>query len=282
MNGTPLTRAPARRFGRTATTLLATVSLVVLAGCSGEEGGTASSVEIVQSANAQEAATPAPSTPAPSAAPAPAATPVPGAEAPAAPVAPSPAAAVDVPEPDGTVDVATLMAAGPLPDMVMGDANAPVTIVEYASMTCGHCATFHTQTLPTIKKDYIDTGKVKLIMREFPFDPKALAAFMLARCAPEDKRNAMIDVLFRQQDQWARVDNTSAALLNISKLAGFTQESFAACLNDKELQTKIVETQERGETEFGVTATPTLFVNGNKYPGAMGAAALSAVIDSML
>ncbi|MBC8130377.1 MAG: DsbA family protein [Rhizobiaceae bacterium] len=250
-----------KRFGTKAATLFGTACLLVLAGCSGEESGTASS-GVVTSATAQE-------TPAPSAAP--------------ATTAPAPAAAaVEAPAAQGTVDVAELMKPGALPDVVMGDPNAPVTIVEYASMTCGHCATFHIQTLPTIKANYIDTGKAKLIMREFPFDPRALAAFMLARCAPEDKRTAMVDVLFRQQDQWARAQNASEALFNISKLAGFTQESFAACLNDKDLQTKIVETQERGEKEFGVAATPTLFVNGNRYSGAMGAPELSAVIESML
>ena len=105
------------------------------------------------------------------------------------------------PAANGSVDVAKLMEPGPLPDVVVGKADAPVTIVEYASMTCPHCAAFAINTLPEIKKTYIDTGKAKLILREFPFDPRAVAAFMLARCAPGDRREAMVDVLFEQQDE---------------------------------------------------------------------------------
>jgi protein-disulfide isomerase len=196
---------------------------------------------------------------------------------PAAPAA-APAAPVAVPASQGSVDVAKLMEPGPLPDVVIGDPAAPVTIVEYASMTCSHCADFHVNTLPTVKKDLIDTGKAKLILREFPFDPRAVAAFMLARCAPDDKRTAMVDVLFNQQDQWARAENASQALLGIAKLAGFTQETFAACLNDKALQQKVIDTQQRGEKEFGVNATPTFFINGAKYSGSMSAAEFEAVV----
>ncbi len=104
-----------------------------------------------------------------------------------------------------------LMEPQALPDMVMGDANAPVTIVEYASMTCPHCAHFHETTLPALKEKYIDTGKVKLILREFPFDPRAAAAFMLARCAPPEQYFPMVDVLFKQQKTWASAENARRA-----------------------------------------------------------------------
>ncbi|KQT88090.1 DsbA family protein [Aurantimonas sp. Leaf443] len=192
----------------------------------------------------------------------------------------APAADVTVPEPSATVDVAKLMAEQPLKDVVIGNPDAPVTIVEYASMTCSHCATFHEETYPTLKKDYLDTGKAKLILREFPFDPRALAAFMLARCTGDDaKRTAMVDVLFDQQDTWARAENASVALLNIAKLAGMNQEQFAACLNDKDLQSKVVAVQEKGQSEFGVDATPTFFINGQKFAGEMSAAQMGAIID---
>lgn len=193
---------------------------------------------------------------------------------------PVPGAAATAPEAKGTVDIEKLMAPGPLPDIVMGDANAPVTIVEYASMTCGHCADFAVNTLPQIRKDYIDTGKVKLILREFPFDPRAVAGFMLARCAPEGRRNAMVEVLFEQQDTWARAQNASQALLDIAKLAGFTDGSFKACLSDKDLQAKVVATQQRGESEFGVQATPTFFIDGKRYEGAMPPAEFAAALDA--
>jgi protein-disulfide isomerase len=196
-------------------------------------------------------------------------------------VTPAPgAAAVAAPESKGEIDVAKLMSPGPLPDVVMGDPNAPVTIIEYASMTCGHCADFAVNVLPTIQKDYIDTGKAKLIIREFPFDPRAVAGFMLARCAPDDRRNAMVEALFQQQDSWARAQNASQALLDIAKLAGFTEDSFRACLSDKDLQGKVVATQQKGASEFGVEATPTFFINGRRYEGSLPAAEFAAAIDA--
>ncbi|RIY03411.1 DsbA family protein [Aureimonas flava] len=206
----------------------------------------------------------------------------------AAPAAAAPAAAqtnpsaATAPAPEGTVDVSKLMAPQALPDIIVGNADAPVTIVEYASMTCSHCRDFHSETYPKIKADYIDTGKAKLILREFPFDPRALGAFMLARCAGDDKRTAMVDVLFDQQREWAAAENASAALLKIAQLAGMTQDQFAACLKDTELQGKVVAVQTAGQNDFGVNATPTFFVNGDKYSGALSADEMAAVIEKHL
>ncbi|MFC5584047.1 DsbA family protein [Nitratireductor kimnyeongensis] len=189
--------------------------------------------------------------------------------------------AVEAPPSSGTVDMDKLLEEGALEDKVLGDANAPVTIVEYASMTCSHCATFHTRTYPELKKKYVETGKVRFILREFPFDPRAEAGFMLARCS-DDKYFAMVDVLFKQQNNWAPVQDAQSALLKISKLAGFTQESFEACLTDQELLTKVRAVRTRGASDFGVDATPTFFINGKKYSGAMSIEEISAVIDGML
>lgn len=191
-------------------------------------------------------------------------------------------APVKAPEPAGKIDEAKLMAPGTLKDIVMGKADAPVTIVEYASMTCPHCAHFATTTLPTIKEKYIDTGKAKLILREFPFDPRAAAAFMLARCAPEDRYYPMVEVLFAQQEQWAGAANAEEPLLQISKLAGFTQESFKACLTNQKLLDDVNAARERGANEFGVNATPTFFINGSKYSGALSVDEMSAIIDGLL
>lgn len=199
---------------------------------------------------------------------------------PAAPVTPAPPA-VAAPRPSGTVDMAKLLQEGSLPERVLGNADAPVTIVEYASMTCSHCANFHKNTLPTIKANYIDTGKARLVMREFPFDPRAEAGFMLARCA-DDKYFPMIDVLFQQQQNWAGVENAREALLQIARLAGFSQESFEACLTDQKLLDQVREVRNRGAEDFGVDSTPTFFINGNMYKGALAVAEMSAIIDSML
>lgn len=188
---------------------------------------------------------------------------------------------VKIPPSQGTHDVEALMAPNALPEMIIGDAAAPVTIIEYASMTCGHCANFHNNTYPAIKEKYVDTGKVQFIMREFPFDPRAEAGFMLARCSGENYF-PMIDVLFKKQDDWARAQNASAALLQISRLAGFTQESFEACLTDQKLLDDIRAVRQRGAQDFGVDATPTFYINGTKYSGAMGVDEMSAIIDSLL
>lgn len=196
---------------------------------------------------------------------------------PAEPAAPK----VEAPKSAGTVDMAKLLEPGALPEQALGKADAPVTIVEYASMTCPHCATFHEKTLPEFKAKYIDTGKVRMIFREFPFDPRAEAGFMLARCA-KDNYFPMVDVLFKQQQNWAAVQNAKDALLQIAKLAGFSQESFEACLTDQKLLEDVRSVRERGAKDFGVDSTPTFFIDGNRYPGALSIAELSAIIDPLL
>ncbi len=201
---------------------------------------------------------------------------------PADPAKPTEAAAkVEVPEAAGTVDMAKLLQPGALPDMFLGKADAPVTIVEYASMTCPHCAHFHETTLPALKTKYIDTGRARLIFREFPFDPRAEAGFMLARCS-KDNYFPMVDVLFKQQGTWAAPEaNAKEALLQLSKLAGFTQESFEACLTDQKLLDEVRSVQKRGSDEFEVDSTPTFFINGKKYKGALTIEQMSAIIDGI-
>ncbi|WP_163269122.1 DsbA family protein [Chelativorans alearense] len=189
--------------------------------------------------------------------------------------------AVDAPQSTGDVDMDKLLEPGALPEKAEGAEDAPVTIVEYASMTCSHCANFHVNTYPALKEQYIDTGKARLIMREFPFDPRAEAGFMLARCA-DDKYFAMVDVLFKQQNSWAPVQDAQSALLNIAKLAGFSQESFEACLTDQKLLDDVRAVRARGAEEFGVDATPTFFINGKKYSGAMSIEQMAAIIDPLL
>ena len=159
-----------------------------------------------------------------------------------------------------------LLRPGPLPDLVLGKADAPVTIIEYASMTCPHCATFHKTTYPALKTKYIDTGKVRFIFREFPLDELAVAASMLARCAGNDKAMALIDVLFASQDKWA-TRNPVPVLQQIAKQAGLTQKSFEECLSNQKLHDDILAMRERGSKDYKVESTPTLFVNGKVQKG---------------
>ena len=165
-------------------------------------------------------------------------------------------------------DVAQLMAPGPLEDIVMGKPDAPVTIVEYASMTCPHCAQFHTAVLPQLKAKYIDNGQVKLILREFPLDGLAVAAFMLARCAGPDRYYPMVGALFETQGTWA-VPGTQGKdkLLLIARQAGFSKEKFDQCLADKDLFNKIVAVRQQANEKFQVDSTPSFFVNGKRMKG---------------
>ncbi len=190
--------------------------------------------------------------------------------------------AQDVPESSGDVDMAAVLKPGALPDRALGDATAPVKIVEYMSMTCPHCAHFHNTVFDEIKKKYIDTGKVYFIIREFPFDPRAAAAFMLARCAPEQQYFPFVSMLFKQQQSWATAQDARAALLQMSKMAGFSQESFEACLTNQKLLDDVNATMQRGATEFGVNSTPTFIINGKKYSGDMSVETMSALIDKLL
>ncbi|MBB4260324.1 MULTISPECIES: DsbA family protein [unclassified Bradyrhizobium] len=156
-----------------------------------------------------------------------------------------------------------------LPDMALGPNDAAVTITEYASMTCPHCAAFNEQVFPKIKKEYIDTGKVKYIFREFPLDIKAAAGSMLSRCIANGdgpKYFAVTDMLFRQQNDWV-VKNTTETLTRIGKQAGLTQQQVEACLKDQALLDKIAADQKYASDVLKVDSTPTFFINGEKIKG---------------
>jgi protein-disulfide isomerase len=163
------------------------------------------------------------------------------------------------------IDPAELLKAGPLPELALGSADAPITVVEYASMTCGHCAAFHNKVFEALKQKYIDTGKVRFIMREFPLDNLAAAASMLARCADDGKTYPLISALFAKQDDWAFVrGDPKPELFKIAQQAGFTQETFEKCLTDQKLLDDISAIRARGSDTFGVSSTPTFFINGKK------------------
>jgi protein-disulfide isomerase len=156
-----------------------------------------------------------------------------------------------------------------LPDMALGPANATVTITEYASMTCPHCADFNEKVFPKIKSEYIDTNKVRYVFREFPLDIKAAAGSMLARCIAKDdagKYFAVIDMLFRQQNDWV-VKNTTETLTRIGKQAGLSQQQVEDCLKDQALLDKIAADQKYAADVLKVNSTPSFFINGELIKG---------------
>ncbi len=179
-------------------------------------------------------------------------------------------------------DAADLAVPGPLGDKPLGNDFAPVLIYEYASLTCGHCATFHANGFKFLKERYIDTGKVKYIRREFPLDPLAAAGFMLAHCAGEGKYHPMVDLLFTRQQAWTRTDKPVDALLGIVRQAGFTQESFESCLKNQAIYDGVNAVRSRGMERFRIDSTPTFFINGRKYKGALSPQELERIIEPLL
>ncbi len=170
---------------------------------------------------------------------------------------------------------------GPLGDVWLGKPDAKVSIIEYASLTCGHCATFHRDTWPALKAKYIDTGKVRFVLREFPLDPLATAGFMLARCNGNERYYPMTDLLFAQQRNWAFTDKPVDALSTMVKQAGFTQESFEACLKRQDIYDAVTQVKDGG-AKAGVDSTPTFFINGQKRSGALSIAEFEKIIEPLL
>jgi len=171
-----------------------------------------------------------------------------------------------------------LMEPGPLGEMAIGDPNAPNVVIEYASMTCSHCASFHADTFEALKEKYIDTGQVYFILREYPLDALATAAFMLARCGPKERYFPLVDLMFDRQPEWAFTDNPKEALLAFVRQAGYTEDSFNACLTNREVQDGVLAVKNRASNEFGVTSTPTFFVNGELQRGAMSIEDFDAIL----
>jgi protein-disulfide isomerase len=178
----------------------------------------------------------------------------------------APVAAFAQGKPKKNFQIAELYKPGPLGDHVIGKDDAPVTIVEYASFTCSHCANFHTTTFPKLKEKYIDTGKVKMIFRVFPTGPAELsiAAGMLAHCAGKDKYFAMTSALFETQRNWAGSSDPVPVLMKLANQAGINDEKFKECLSDKKLAQEIQLIGVRGYESFGVEGTPTFFINGTQ------------------
>jgi protein-disulfide isomerase len=180
----------------------------------------------------------------------------------------------------GTVDLTDLLTPPDEGDMTLGPDTAKVTIVEYGSASCPHCAAFYKDTFLKLKTDYIDTGKVRFIFREFPHNDQGLAAFMVARCAPKEKYWPLIDVFFTTQEKW--VPDAYNQLKNIAQQAGMPAADFDACLKNEKVAKAILDVREKAAKKYGVNGIPYIFVNGKAFEGETSYDAMKAAIDPLL
>jgi protein-disulfide isomerase len=167
-------------------------------------------------------------------------------------------------------------------DYAIGRSDAPLTFVEYASLTCPHCADFHTNVLPAVKTEFIDTGKIRMIYRDYPLDKLALAASMIARCAGRERYFGFIGAFFASQESWARDANPLAALGRIARVGGMSQQDVDACLKNSTIEDAVVRERLQGEKAFGVSATPTLFIGGDKISGGVSIEQFRALVAKKL
>lgn len=180
-----------------------------------------------------------------------------------------------------SADVATLLEITK-EDHILGDEKAPVTIIEYSSLSCPHCAHFHNDILPQLEKEYIEPGKAKLVFRPFPLNAPALKAGIILQCVPKEKYYTFTRVFYRLQEKWAFTENFTADLKTISKVGGMSEEEFDTCANDKAREEKALEdTKKIGDT-LKIEATPTFFINGERLQGASDFAPFKAMIDKKL
>lgn len=182
-----------------------------------------------------------------------------------------------------SVNMAELSRASGLNDMIMGSKNAPVTMIEYGSLTCHRCAEFDTEILPELKKKYITTGKMRLIFREFASDDLALAGFMIARCAPEDKYFPLIEAMFKRQRVWlAASADPRIELFKIARLSGMTKQGFDACLKNEALARAITKVYTHAEKKLDIEGVPTFFINGQALIGNQPLEWFETVINTAL
>ncbi|MEM8979513.1 MAG: thioredoxin domain-containing protein [Pseudomonadota bacterium] len=194
----------------------------------------------------------------------------------------TPAETALVVSPDSTPDI-TPDSSGVV-EMVLGDPDAPITMVEYASYTCPHCQRFHTAAFKDIKRDYIDTGKVKFIYREVYFDRPGLWASIVARCGGEMRFFGITDMIYKQQSQWARMSDPSLVaeeLRKIGRTAGMNDEQLDACLSDEAKAKTLVEWFETNAQRDGITSTPSFLIDGQKYSN-MNYASFKEIFDQKL
>jgi len=169
-------------------------------------------------------------------------------------------------------------------DFVVGDKNAPVTIIEYASLSCSHCADFHNNTLEDLIKEYVDTGKARIVFRDFPFNYPALLGSMVLRCIPEDVRYDYMNALFQLQQKWVVRENAKSTqeLYKIMQSGGMTKEEFETCTNNVELENTILQALIAAQNEFNIQSTPSFLINGNLVEGNKSIKEFRQIIDKIL
>jgi protein-disulfide isomerase len=169
-------------------------------------------------------------------------------------------------------------------DFTIGDKNAPITIIEYASMSCSHCADFHTNTLESIKTEYVDTGKVKFVFRDFPFNYPALLGSMVVRCIPNDLRYDYMNALFQLQPSWVNRENakTTKELFKIMQSGGMTKEEFDTCITNVDLENEILQGVIAAQNEFNIKSTPSFLINGTLVEGNKSLKEFRQIIDKIL
>ncbi len=185
------------------------------------------------------------------------------------------------PETPGKVEPPTqeeLLRAGPLGDRTLGNPNAPVTVIEYASLTCPHCRNYHANVFPKVKQAYIDTGKVRYIVREFPLGRSAGNAAIINRCAPPEKYFTLLDAFLARQAEWVSQEVRLDAIYGVTKSTGMSRETFDKCLTNQGIIDGLNEVKQRGR-RYGVVGTPTFFVNGRKAQGAITFEEIKALIE---
>ncbi len=167
-------------------------------------------------------------------------------------------------------------------DVVLGKKNAPVTVIEYSSMSCPHCAAFNATVLPELKKKYIETGKIRFTNRHFALNEPALRAGMLTLCVGKDRTEKFTDVLYQLQETWAFESDFIGSLKKIAAVGGFSEKDFDACMNNKKIEEALLVARKRATDELFVQSTPSLFINGKPFPGAPDLSRVEAAIDEAL
>ena len=192
------------------------------------------------------------------------------------------ALALTTPLAGASVAEAEPKASSPLPDSFLGSADAPVTVIEYSSLGCPHCSDFHAQVLPDIKRTFIDTGKVRWVIRDFPLSQLPLAGAVVARCAGPNGYPALIEALFRTQESWMSNKDPLGALEKLASVAGIDRARFNACLDDQELIKAVIDQRREAADKYGIDGTPSFIVNGEKVVGFVPFATMQTVLERHL